>query len=367
MKTVGIMSMQKVRNYGSFLQAYGLKKTIESLGFKVVFVDYNYEKEIVSDVKEKLLKRIIRNINVIDYVKKKRVIKKYNVAFDNKYIPFLYAGDTRKYTQGNIDYLIIGSDEVFNCLQPYPIGYSPELFGKNFESIPVCSYAASFGQTNYERLCEYGIEKEIAEYLKRFKKISVRDENSYDTINKLIEKKPVLNLDPVLITNYNNEIVDNVKIENYIIVYAYPGRLSKKEQRAIKQFAKRNNKHILSFGMYQNISDYEIVVNPFEIFAYFKKADFVITDTFHGSIFSIKSGTNFCTIVRKSNSGNANKLVDLLKRLKLENRIIADITELDDLYSSSIDYTKTYEIMDKEKSKSIDYLKECLDCGDNDE
>ena len=46
MKKVGIMSMQRIKNYGSFLQAYGLKKNVENLGYDVEFVDYEYEKTI---------------------------------------------------------------------------------------------------------------------------------------------------------------------------------------------------------------------------------------------------------------------------------------------------------------------------------
>ena len=51
MKKVGIMSMQRIINYGSFLQAYGLKKVIEGLGYEVEFVDYQVEKTLISDKK----------------------------------------------------------------------------------------------------------------------------------------------------------------------------------------------------------------------------------------------------------------------------------------------------------------------------
>ena len=49
MSKVGILSMQRIKNYGSFLQAYGLKKIIEELGHDVEFVDYHIEPSIIEN------------------------------------------------------------------------------------------------------------------------------------------------------------------------------------------------------------------------------------------------------------------------------------------------------------------------------
>lgn len=349
---IGIMSMQRINNYGSFLQAYGLKRIIEDLGHNVEFVDYEFEKSII---KTKKTNRRISNI-----LKTKNILKKIKVRkeFNNKFslLQSEYFGKLN-YHPSDIDELVIGSDEVFNCLQEYPVGYSRELFGKNYENIPVISYAASFGQTTYNRLKEYSINNEVGELLNKFRAISVRDNNSFEIVKQLTNKEVNVNLDPVLIYDYKNEIIDNVKLKNYIIVYAYSHRLTKKEEKVIKQFAKKHNKKIISFGMYQNISDYELVINPFEIFAYFKHADFIITDTFHGSIFSIKSHSNFCTIIRNSHEGNSNKLYDLLDRLSLTERVINDIDDLEKIYNKEIDYSNTDTIINKNRENTINYLK----------
>lgn len=60
-----------------------------------------------------------------------------------------------------VDTLVIGSDEVFNCLQPYPVGYSKQLFGDGFEGNKLVSYAASFGSTRYEDLVETALYKKL--------------------------------------------------------------------------------------------------------------------------------------------------------------------------------------------------------------
>ena len=359
MKKVGIMSMQRIHNYGSFMQAYGLMKLIQKLNYNTEFVDYNFEKELVAKNKRSIIKRVFSHINIIEYIKMKKTTNCFHNRFRTEFIPYL-CGNSYNYLPNDIASLVIGSDEVFNCLQAFPVGYSRELFGKNYEEIPVISYAACFGQTNFDRLQQYGISNEVSSLLNNFKSISVRDNNSYETVFKLIGKKSNINLDPVLIYDYDEEIIDNVSLKDYILIYAYSGRLSRNEEKIIKKFSKREKKKIVSLGMYQRIADYNIVVHPFELFSYFKHADFVITDTFHGSIFSIKNHTKFCTIIRNNTNGNSNKLVDLLKRLKLEDRIITDLNNLNNYYLNEIDYSLTDEIIMREKNRTIDYLKKNL-------
>ena len=204
---------------------------------------------------------------------------------------------------------------------------------------------------------KYNITNEISSYLKKFKSLSVRDNNSFDIVTKLTTLPVKVNLDPVLVSDFDDMLIDNVKIKNYIIVYAYPGRISKEEAKTIKQFAKKHHKKIISIGFCQQFADKNFVVSPFELFAYFKHADYIITDTFHGAIFSIKSNANFCALIRDSNS---NKLTDLLNRVKLNNRIITSLTDIENYYYEDIDYSETNKIIKTEKRKSINYLKDNL-------
>ena len=77
MKKVGIMTMHRVANYGSFLQAYGLKKIIEELGNSVEFVGFNIEKSLVEKEKKLLLKKIKNNLNFVTFYNKKRCLEKF--------------------------------------------------------------------------------------------------------------------------------------------------------------------------------------------------------------------------------------------------------------------------------------------------
>lgn len=219
-----------------------------------------------------------------------------------------------------VDTLVIGSDEVFNCLQPYPVGYSKQLFGDGFEGNKLVSYAASFGSTRYEDLVETGIVQEIKTMLSKFAAISVRDENSAHIVKQLLGYDPEIHMDPVLMYDFAQEIAEYKTSEkDYIILYAYTGRLSREEECYIKKFANRHNKKIICIGHYSNIADKNVICNPLYVFSYFKNADYVITDTFHGTVFSIKMNTKFCTLIRDS---NRNKLEALLKKLdKLDRKV----------------------------------------------
>lgn len=351
--------MQRIINYGSFLQAYGLKKNIENLGYQVEFIDYKYEKTI-NENKKSFIKRLTSNSDISWYVKRKNFSKKFEKNF-KEYLKIIGITDEKKYSK-NIDNLVIGSDEVFNCMQGYPVGYSRNLFGYEYENINTLSYAASFGYTKMDAIREKNIYEELGNMLKRFKAISVRDMNSYDIITELTDKKPTINLDPVLITDFSEDIekysqFDVRSLENYIILYAYTERISKEEGKIIKKFAKANNKKIVSIGFPQKIADINLDCNPFDMLKIFKNADFIITDTFHGTIFSIISRAKFCTIIRKS---NYNKLHFLLNKLQLSNREIHDLEKLNEFYNERIDYEETFKIIDKEKRNSMEYLTDNL-------
>ena len=122
---IGIISMQRIKNYGSFLQAYGLKTIIENkLGYDVKFLDYHIEPPVVNTSE---------SIDKIDIISKKDKIKKKIIGgiFEFKYkflwLPKYLKVYHKKDYENNCDKVIIGSDEVFNCTQSgKKVGYSKE-------------------------------------------------------------------------------------------------------------------------------------------------------------------------------------------------------------------------------------------------
>ena len=89
-----------------------------------------------------------------------------------------------------VDCLVIGSDEVFNCIQKNSnVGYSPELFGKNNHAKKLITYAASFGNTTLVKLEKYKKTDEVGALLNKFDAISVRDANSGAIVEQLTGKE----------------------------------------------------------------------------------------------------------------------------------------------------------------------------------
>lgn len=365
MSKIGILSMQRIKNYGSFLQAYALKQILETLGNEVEFVDYHIEEPVINDVniKNDKLGKALKTfqgdaplIQKIQYLFHKK-------NFGKKYYKILGLTETPNYNP-KLDTLVIGSDEVFNCIQSNKnVGYSLELFGKNNNAEKVITYAASFGNTTIEKMKKYDKINEIRELLNKFSSVSVRDENSGRIIKELTNKEINYNLDPVLIYDYMNEckLIPEINLkEKYIIVYAYSNRISSDESEYIKKYAKRNKLKVYSIGGAQKCADKFLDCTPFEVLAYFKNAEMIITDTFHGSIFSIINHKNFVTLVRKSvgNSyGNEEKLTDLLKRLDLKNRIIYNIKDMTQKLEEKINFNNTDKIIEKSRKESVEYLK----------
>ena len=110
---------------------------------------------------------------------------------------------------------------------------------------------------------------------------------------------------------------------------------------------------MISIGHYFSWCDEVVIPTPFEVLAYFKGASYIITDTFHGSVFSIKFNKEFCTIVRDMNS---NKLVSLLKQFGLENRIVTDMNKMQKILENPIDYAGVNKIIMEETKRSITSL-----------
>ena len=374
MRKVGIMSMQRIVNYGSFLQAYALKQLIEEFDCKVEFVDYHVGAPVITenaDSKNKFVRKVEKGLETFQYqapFAHKLSFIRYKQSFPQKYMPLLEITDEMNYNP-TLDCLVIGSDEVFNCIQKNSnVGYSLELFGKDNHAKRLLTYAASFGNTTLEKLEKYKKANEVGALLKKFDAISVRDANSGTIVEQLTGKEPVYNLDPVLTYDYMNccDKIPQVQTnEKYLILYAYAGRISNDEADWIAAYAKKKNLKVYAIGGIQKCADRFEVCSPFEVLAYFRNAEEVITDTFHGSIFSVITHRPFTTLIRKSvgNSyGNEEKLSDLLNRLGLTERMTTKVEETEHINQQPIDYEKVDDVLQKQREIAKAYL--CQSIGE---
>ena len=262
-----------------------------------------------------------------------------------------------------VDTLVVGSDEVFNCTQAGPnVGFCRQLLGQGNNCNAVISYAGSFGHTTFSDLKKFHVIDDVRECFKCFDAVSVRDENSYAILEALGIANISTHLDPVLVSGV--EKLDWKPVftpERYALVYGYGNRFTKAEGEAVREMARRRGVELLAVYGHQDFCDKNVDCGPDEILSYFQGAEFVVTDTFHGTIFSVITHTPFVVIKRGQ---NANKLIDLLKRLSLEDRLAAIPEALPCVLDQTMTFDKLDAVRAAARESSLSYLRDSISVGE---
>ena len=360
---VGILSMQRVPNYGSFLQAYALKQMLLDCGAdEIEFIDIEQGEIVFKNT------IFLRAWHLVQHLYKGTLAQRYELkAWDKRnaeqfasYNSLLGISNNRN-SKGEWDLVVIGSDEVFNCCQMCSWGFSLHLFGQIEGAKKVVSYAASFGYTTLPMLQKHNMADKISHAMQTMSSISVRDDNSSQIVEQLIGKKPMMHLDPVLAFGYQKEIagLSLPEFSDYVLIYSYNGRIKTEEEiQAIVAFASNHNKRLFSLYCHYDWCDNELIPNsPIEILSFFKGADYVIADTFHGTIFSIITHKRFCTLVR---SNNRQKLNSLLVFLHLQEQLVESPEAIDNALSHDINYAVVSSVLQEEHDRTIEYLTQCI-------
>ena len=262
------------------------------------------------------------------------------------------------------DIFVVGSDQVWNP------DWTSDVYFLNF--VPVSNlkiaYAASFGKSEIPP----SFLTLIYDYLNKFDFISVREKDAKIVLENYLKKKIALVLDPTLLMNEKEwgEIADFPLVKRpYIFVYLLGNNLNQKKM--IKQYAKWKNLEIvyiphvhLNYQFSDNgFADTELYdVGPKEFLGLIQNATEVITDSFHGCVFSIIFKKQFCAFKRHRDDLSINmntRLYTLLDSLHLRNRLIDDdfsVKDIQKVMLTLIDYEKVGEILVELRKQSLDYL-----------
>ena len=351
---IGILSMQKICNYGSFLQALSLKLQLEARGHVVYFIDILPGKQIVETVQDVHVSYLSKfDKYVFKRIEHYLLAKAMTALHIQDYETYLETGKVLPEGQ-KFDLVVIGSDEVFNATEQSAWGFTPQLFGKVDNARQIVTYAASCGHTTFERLFQYGVAEEVQSAMCNLKHISVRDENTVEFVQKILGKEPLMHVDPVLISDFDALIPQIRKRKPYLLVYAYSNRIhDEAEISAIKAYAKKHKLDVLCVGMHQRWCKHNIPATGFELLSYVKGAACIVTDTFHGTVFSIKYNKKFVALVRDS---NRNKLGGLLRQFGLTERSVDDLQMFENVMNVDIDYRTVNDKIKDEQQKSYSYL-----------
>lgn len=352
---IGILTWHKALNHGAVLQAYATQNFLKDNGYKSVVLDY--ERKVVDQRSpllinwqrvEKLFNGELNNrkhVKAMDLEKRK--------LFNNFISENLVCG--KLYSKEYLDCTIVGSDMVFSLIQ----GYNEYMFGIGVNTDRIFSYAASAGGTKLSLVNKMNVKNKIKNGLLKFSAIGYRDIETKQLIEDIgTEQNIQETIDPVLLYGFETEknTWDSMKWkhhEEYILVYSYHGFLNNKsEYRQIKKYALDKNLRIVSCGYYHSWCDENINADQKEFLELFKHAKYVVTDTFHGTIFSIICKQKFVSIIRD----NGFKLRYLLKCCKLSDRIANSYEKIYSILDSDIDYTECYKWLEDKRKDSSKFL-----------
>lgn len=350
---IGILTQHFLLNYGGIIQNFALQQVLLKLGHDPLTFEhdtcYSRTRWFLRSAKHVLKNHSLKGLPVYPTYQG-RIGNKNFIKFVLKNIRSVTVNDftpdlTQKY---GLDAYVVGSDQVWR--PAFNLG--PRL-GNMFldfagDDVKKISYAASFGCKEWEYTEEQ--ERMCGKLAKRFDAISVREASGVDLCKEHFGVDATLMLDPTLLLNkedYGKVCHDVPKKEKHIFVYSLvvsEGVLAVAEKVAeamglsiiVKQAGRKVKKE-------DTIEDW---------FAEFRDADYVVTDSFHGMVFSIIFNKPFSIVMNPS--GGNDRYLSLLSQLGLMERIVSD--ELQPAFSA-IDWSDVNHRLTELRKASFEFLK----------
>ena len=366
---IGIITFHSAYNYGAVLQCYALQKITNKLcnDCKIEVINY-IDENVMSGYKflpknKKNVKCYIRGI--AKYILYGRKIKKRFENFDN-FMNLNYKISDKRYDKSNInninneyDILITGSDQVWN---PNIVGELSDAYTLNFgkDSVNRISYAASIGNSFIEDSFKDDYKRKIA----KIDHISVREEDAKKALEKLIDKKIDVVLDPTLLLN-RNEWDKKIKEipsekEKYILAYVVEG--NEEYRKIVNYLSEITGLKVVYFekvNKYENPLRSAYTEGPLEFVNLIKNAEYVVATSFHATVFSIIFNKKFFIVPHKK---TGSRVTNLLDKLKIENRTYVNLEDFKKIdYNFETDWEKVDMLLNRERQKSIDWLKNAIE------
>ena len=355
---VSILTLHAVSNYGTQLQAYATQEKLKEYFDEVEFINYKrkdtYGKELVKTFSKG---NPIRAIAILPTIFKwKRIFGGFQKKSLNLTEKTFYSNDELKKYKFSSDAYITGSDQVWNS--GWNKGVLPEMY---LDFIPNSelkfAYASSFGSSTItkEEL------RETQKLIKSYKMISVREESGLAILKNQYKFKDSFRIvDPTLAVNgdFWRHFAENhkkiVPKKKYILIYNL--NRSKEFDDYAKKLAKKTG-----FELYRFCTRYDqmfrsgrsfLIPKIEEFVSLIDNAEFVLTDSFHATAFSMNLNTKPICIYPENYSG---RLSDFLKLVESENVHAKNFDDFDVL-NSTVDFDKVNFILDSERQKVDDYL-----------
>lgn len=339
MASVLIVTLCRSLNFGAYLQAYALQQVLRNKGLDPVFVDVYDAPQLIKRHFVLLKPKDMTPSGILFNIKK---LITFNAAEKKLTIKKLV-------DIGPVKGAFLGSDEIWNVTNTSFV-HSPEFFGNSLPSVKTFSYAPSSGNCQTDDLKRY---QNLVDGIRRLDMVSVRDSGTADLVRQVAPRSEIFQvLDPAFLYDFSAEEEDVLVKKPFAVVYSY--NMSNARIQEIRRYATRNNILLVSPGFYNVWCDEVIPCSPFQFLSLVRRSECVITDTFHGTVFSIKYRKNFASF-----SEGKNKIKSLLSELGLESSSVGE-GDLDNTGVIETSYDGIDEILESKLKKSNDYIDNCI-------
>lgn len=349
-----------------------MQEVLRSLGFEVETIINNTKElhiknksddiKIFNKLKENSLKEIINKINgkIVTYKNRDsslirtEVFKQFTLDHIKETDFMISENNIPESLSDRYNYFITGSDQVWNPVNTL----ESSIYFLNFaEKHKRIAYAPSIGVSEIppEHIENY------KEWISGMHKLSVREDDGAKIIKELTGREAPVHVDPTLLLTKEKWLSISKEASNkpkgkYLLTY-FLGGIPKEYKRQINKIVKENNLEVINLGDIREKETYR--TGPSEFIDYINSCSVFCTDSFHGAVFSILLEKPFIVYERMSSSMSMySRIETLLNKFKLEDRKAKNINNADDAFN--IDYSHVPEILEKERKKSFDYLKEAL-------
>lgn len=366
LKTIGIVTINDYLNYGNRLQNYATQEVLKSLGYQVQTI-------VNVPPKDSARSRLVRIANMPfgEVIGKTlhRVNRRKSRDSINQRI-----GALKQFTRDNIietpfdvsqysipsnldkefDYFIVGSDQVWN---PAFRRGSPIDFLTFAPPSKRIAYSASFGISEIPGEFTESYRKWITEMAH----VSVREEAGARIVKKLTGRDSVVLVDPTLMLTPEEWLLVSKPARrkpdsDYMLMY-FLGELGREYNETIGAIASKYDLEIVQLASLDDSARYEAC--PGEFLDYVNSARIVLTDSFHGVIFSILFEKPFMVFERVGSAPSmSSRFGTLLDKFRMEDRKWGSIGDNKDVMQ--VDYSHVPTILEAERKKALGFLRNAL-------
>lgn len=363
-------------NCGACLQAYALSNRIAYFSGKPCeIINYTepvgyYRGGINALLKENRLYVFLRSIIQKDYgdnYKTEKIRRSVFRKFRRKYLPIsaeeYSTYDILKNADLSYSQYVCGSDQIWNptfygkCNPAYYLAFVPDNIKKT-------SYAPSIGVSD---LPDYA-KADFKKYVSRFKNISVREDRGVEIVKEYADREAKWVCDPTMlltVEEWNKIAVPRMHKRPYIFCYLFGD--SPKYKGAIDHLSSETGLEIVTIPFSKKALSKEyykvLKAGPSEFISLIRDAEYIITDSFHASVFSILFKKNFFTLLRNRSGERVemhSRIFSLLNMLKLENRCISYNDVGNFKIEPVVNYDEVHEILSQIRTDSENFLKKAL-------